>query len=69
MHAKPEHREELSRLLFEMIERTRIAAECFSYDLFARADDEDVFLLFQTWGGREAFETNWLHVAAEPQHN
>ena len=56
------HREEFLRTLFEIAERSRIAPECHSYELFSRANDENSLVLFQMWGTREAFERNWLYT-------
>jgi len=57
-----DHREEFLRTLFDIVERSRIAPECLSYELFSRTDDENVLVLFQMWGTREAFERNWLYI-------
>ncbi len=62
MHA--EHREEFLRMLLGIIERSRVTPECLAYELFSRADDENTLVLFQTWGTREAFKTNWLYTDA-----
>ena len=64
LKVQPEHREELLQTLFEIIERSRIASQCLSYELFNRTHDENILVLFQTWGTREAFETNWLYIDA-----
>ena len=56
------HREEFLRTLFDIVERSRIAPECLSYELFSRADDENTLVLFQMWDTREAFERNWLYT-------
>jgi len=62
--ASPEHREELIQLLTQIIERSRVAPECLSYELFSRADDENILCLFQTWGSQQAYETNWVYIDA-----
>jgi|SRR5579864_6303049 len=54
------HREEFLRTLFDIVERSRIAPECLSYELFSH--DENVLVLFQMWSTREAFERNWLYT-------
>ena len=64
LKALGEHREELVKLLTEILERSRIAPECLSYELFNRTDDDNTLLLFQTWGTQEAFETNWVYIDA-----
>ena len=56
------HREEFLCTLYDIVERSRIAPECLSYELFSRADDENTLVLFQMWNTREAFERNWLHT-------
>lgn len=56
-----EHRGQLIELLGEIIERSRIAPDCYAYEMFGQADDENTFFLFQTWGSREAYETNWTY--------
>jgi len=56
------HREEFLRTILEIVERSRLAPECLSYELFSRADDENIVLLFQMWRTREAFERNWLYT-------
>jgi hypothetical protein len=55
------HREEFLRTLFDIVERSRIAPECLSYELFSRAEDDNTLVLFQMWGTREAFNQNWLY--------
>jgi len=62
LRIQPQHREEFLETLSEIIERSRIAPGCLSYELFNRADDENRLVLFQTWSTREAFETNWLYI-------
>lgn len=56
------HRDEFLRTLYDIVERSRIAPECLSYELFSRAEDENTLVLFQMWSTREAFEQNWLHT-------
>jgi len=56
------HREEFLQTLFEVVERSRIARGCLSYELFTRADDENTLFVFQMWSTREAFEQNWLYT-------
>jgi hypothetical protein len=56
------HREEFLRTLLEIIERSRIAPECLSYELFSRADDENTLVLFQMWSTEEGFKRNWLYI-------
>jgi quinol monooxygenase YgiN len=56
------HREEFLRTLYDIVERSRIAPECLSYELFSRAEDENTLVLFQMWSTREAFEQNWLYT-------
>jgi quinol monooxygenase YgiN len=56
------HREEFLQTLFEVVERSRVAPGCLSYELFTRADDENTLLVFQMWSTREAFEQNWLYT-------
>jgi adenine-specific DNA methylase len=61
---RADRREEFLEALSDIIERSRIAPECLSYELFNRVDDENILVIFQTWGTREAFETNWLYIDA-----
>ena len=56
------HRDEFLRTLYDIVERSRIAPECLSYELFSRAEDENTLVLFQMWSTREAFEQNWLYT-------
>lgn len=56
------HRDEFLRTLYDIVERSRIAPECLSYELFTRAEDENTLVLFQMWSTREAFEQNWLYT-------
>jgi hypothetical protein len=35
------HRDEFLRTLYDIVERSRIAPECLSYELFSRAEDEN----------------------------
>lgn len=56
------HRDEFLRMLYDIVERSRIAPECLSYELFSRAEDENTLVLFQIWSTREAFEQNWLYT-------
>jgi quinol monooxygenase YgiN len=56
------HRDEFLRTLYDIVERSRIAPECLSYELFSRAEDENTLVLFQMWRTREAFEQNWLYT-------
>jgi quinol monooxygenase YgiN len=55
-------RDEFLRTLYDIVERSRIAPECLSYELFSRAEDENTLVLFQMWRTREAFEQNWLYT-------
>jgi quinol monooxygenase YgiN len=64
LRVQVEHRANLLQMLLGIIERSRIAPECLSYELFNRANDENILLLFQTWGTREAFEANWKYIDA-----
>ena len=64
LKVQTQHRADLLQTLLAIIERSRIAPECLSYELFNCAEDENVLVLFQTWGTREAFEANWLYVDA-----
>ena len=41
------HRDEFLRTLYDIVERSRIAPECLSYEM---------------WSTREAFEQNWLYT-------
>jgi quinol monooxygenase YgiN len=56
------HRDEFLRTLYDIVERSRIAPECLSYELFTRAEDENTLVLFQMWSTREAFEQHWLYT-------
>ena len=56
------HRDEFLRTLYDIVERSRIAPGCLSYELFTRAEDENTLVLFQMWSTREAFEQNWLYT-------
>ena len=56
------HRDEFLRTLYDIVERSRIAPECLSYELFSRAEDENTLVLFQMWSTREAFQQNWLYT-------
>jgi quinol monooxygenase YgiN len=56
------HRDEFLHTLYDIVERSRIAPECLSYELFSRAEDENTLVLFQMWSTREAFEQNWLYT-------
>ena len=60
------HRDEFLRTLYDIVERSRIAPECLSYELFSRAEDENTLVLFQMWSTREAFEQNWLYTDLPP---
>ena len=64
LQARAEHRDELIQLLTDLMDRSRVAPECVAYELFERGDDENTFVLFQTWGSREAYETQWLYIDA-----
>jgi len=55
------HREEFLHTLFDIVERSRIAPECLSYELFSRAEDDNTLVLFQMWSTREAFKQNWVY--------
>jgi hypothetical protein len=55
------HREEFLRTLFDIVERSRIAPECLSYELFSRAEDDNTLVLFQMWSTRQAFKQNWVY--------
>ena len=55
------HREEFLQTLFDIVERSRIAPECLSYELFSRAEDDNTLVLFQMWSTREAFKQNWVY--------
>lgn len=55
------HREEFLRTLIDIVERSRIAPECLSYELFSRAEDDNTLVLFQMWSTREAFKQNWVY--------
>src|ERR1700730_3435944 len=59
IHAK--HREEFMHTLLDIVERSRIAPECLSYELFSRAEDDNTLVLFQMWSTREAFKQNWVY--------
>ena len=39
------HRDEFLRTLYDIAERSRIAPECLSYELFSRAEDENTLVL------------------------
>ena len=56
-----DYREEFLRTLFDIVERSRIAPECLSYELFSRAEDHNTLVLFQMWRTREAFKQNWVY--------
>jgi hypothetical protein len=56
------HREEFLRTLFDIVEHSRIAPECLSYELFSRAEDDNSLVLFQMWRTREAFKQNWVYT-------
>ena len=55
------HRDEFPCTLYDIVERSRIAPECLSYELFSRAEDENTLVLFQMWSTREASEQNWAY--------
>jgi len=57
----PNHRDEFLRTLFDIVERSRIAPECLSYEVFSRAEDDNALVLFQMWSTREAFKQNWIY--------
>jgi heme-degrading monooxygenase HmoA len=56
-----DYREEFLRTLFDIVEHSRIAPECLSYELFSRAEDHNMLVLFQIWRTREAFKQNWVY--------
>jgi Antibiotic biosynthesis monooxygenase len=56
-----DYREEFLRTLVDIVERSRIAPECLSYELFSRAEDDNTLVLFQMWRTREAYKQNWVY--------
>jgi quinol monooxygenase YgiN len=58
----PNHRDEFLRTFSDIVDRSRLARECLSYELFSRTNDENTFVLFQMWSTREGFEKNWLYT-------
>jgi hypothetical protein len=58
----PNHRDEFLRTFSDIVDRSRLARECLSYELFSRMNDENTFVLFQMWSTREGFEQNWLYI-------
>jgi quinol monooxygenase YgiN len=50
-------KEEQLRLVLEsLIEPTRREAGCINYDLHRREDDQAVFMFYENWSSREAWE-------------
>jgi quinol monooxygenase YgiN len=59
---KDEFREELLRMLSEVVRRSRMLPDCISYEVFVHVQDHDSLVIFQTWTTHEAFETHWLYT-------
>jgi quinol monooxygenase YgiN len=64
MKVRTKYHEAFVATLLEIIERSRVAPGCISYELFRRMDDNNTIVMLQTWASRQAFETNWLYTDA-----
>lgn len=54
VHAKPEHRDEVRRILEECVAVSRREPGCLYYDLYQLRDRPDTFLLIDGWASDEA---------------
>jgi quinol monooxygenase YgiN len=56
LHAKPEKREELLKVLLSFIEPSRDEAACINYHLHVSDDDPNLFIFYENWRSREELD-------------
>ena len=52
LHARPEKREELVKLLASFVDRSRAEPGCVDYHFHVSADDRNVFYFYENWTSR-----------------
>ncbi len=56
VHAKPERRAELLKILEDFVAPTRSEAGCLDYHLHVSSDNPDLFILYENWRTRQALD-------------
>jgi quinol monooxygenase YgiN len=56
LHAKPEKREELLKILLGFVKPSREEAACIDYHLHVSNDDPNFFIFYENWRSREELD-------------
>ena len=56
LHAKPEKREELLKILLSLVKPSREEADCIDYHLHVSNDDPNLFIFYENWRSREELD-------------
>ncbi len=59
LNLKPGHQSALNRLVTALIAESRRDPGCFSYELYAKPDQPDLFLLLEEWQDLPALENHF----------
>jgi quinol monooxygenase YgiN len=61
VRGKPEHRDEVARLLLALVEPARDEEGCLYYDLYQQGDEPDVFYIIDGWKSDDAVAAHAVH--------
>ena len=61
LHAKPEKREELLKLLQSFVEPSRSEPACVDYHLHVSNDDPNLFVFYENWRTRKELDEHLRH--------
>ena len=56
LHAKPERREELLKILLSLVKPSREETACIDYHLHVSNDDPNLFIFYENWRSREELD-------------
>jgi len=58
LHARPEKRDELVKLLASFVDRSRAEPGCIDYHFHVSADDPNVFYFYENWTSRKDLDVH-----------
>jgi quinol monooxygenase YgiN len=65
LHAKPEKRDELLKLLQSFVKPSRAESACVEYHLHVSNDDPNLFVFYENWRTREGLVYRMTRLSLE----
>jgi len=61
VRSKPSHRDEVEKLLLELVDPARLEAGCLYYNLYQQSDEPDTFYIVDGWTSEGAVASHVEH--------